>query len=101
MHCGNIHTMTSDIYVHEMGPKLTENRHVVINSMSTPATERPLRCPSRFWELTAASTNMHRVIMMVPNSSGFRRPTLSEKKNMNMQSIRMLYFRVSYTYFPS
>lgn len=78
--------MTSDIYVHETGPKLTEKIIETRNNMATPARDRLSIFPPGFCEMRAASITKHRLIPIAPNSSGLRRPTRSMRKNMKNAS---------------
>lgn len=80
--------MTSDIYVHETGPKLTEKIIETRKIMATPARDRLSIVPSWFCETRTASIIKHKLIPIVPNSNGLRRPTRSMRKNMKNASIK-------------
>lgn len=80
--------MTSDMYVHEIGPKLREKTIETKKIIATPARDRFPFVPSGFCELRAASMIKQILIPIVPNSNGLRRPTRSMRKKMKNASMK-------------
>lgn len=78
--------MTSDIYVHETGPKLTEKIIETRKIMATPARDRLSMFPSGFCDTRIASIIKHKLIPIVPNNNGLRRPTRSMRNIMKNAS---------------
>lgn len=76
----------SDIYTHETGPQESEKITETQKMKKTPAPDRPLRVPSVFCELIAASHISAMIIPIVPKRSGFLRPTRSRMKTIKKRS---------------
>lgn len=79
--------ITSAIYTQETGPKESEKMIETLKIKNTPAMESPVEgLLGLICELTTASQISARVIPIVPNNRGFRRPTRSRMNTMKIRS---------------
>ena len=82
------------MYTHEIGPQEREKMTLTLKRKNTPPPERPVRVPSVFWELIAASQIKAIEIPMAPNIRGFRRPIRSRINTMNIRSTMSYQLKV-------